>query len=66
MKLLLINFFNIMKKYFRDFISTEQRDYKFKFGRTVASSLTGFVIGAVTTHIIWSAAFKQMYDIFAQ
>lgn len=51
-----------MKNLFRDFISYEKRDYNYKIGRTVASSLTGFLVGAVTTHIIWFTTFKQAID----
>jgi len=42
-----------MKNIFRDFISYENRSYQHKIGRTVASSLTGFIVGAVASHIIW-------------
>ncbi len=52
-----------MKNLFRDFISYEKRDYKYKVGRTVASSLTGFLVGAVATHIIWFSTFKHLLDI---
>jgi hypothetical protein len=51
-----------MKNLFRDFISYEKRDYNYKIGRTVASSLTGFLVGAITTHIIWFTTFKQALD----
>lgn len=37
----------------RDFISKEQREFKFKFGHLLASSLSGFVAGAVVSSIIW-------------
>lgn len=42
-----------MKNIFRDFISYENRSYQHKIGRTVASSLTGFIVGALASHIIW-------------
>jgi hypothetical protein len=45
-----------MKKIIQDFICEENRKYKFKLGRTVASSLTGFIGGAVVASIIWCLA----------
>jgi riboflavin transporter FmnP len=42
-----------MRNIFRDFISYENRNYPLKIGRTVASSLTGFIVGAVASHIVW-------------
>jgi len=37
---------------FRDFISEEQRQYPFKIGRAVASSLSGFLAGAIGGAIV--------------
>jgi len=37
----------------RDFVSEEKREYKFKFGQLIASSLSGFIGGAVVASIIW-------------
>lgn len=54
-----------MKKLFRDFVSYENREYPFQIGRTVASSLTGFVIGAIATNIIWTTTLKYIFWIFA-
>lgn len=36
-----------------DFVSNEQRDYKFKMGTLVASSLSGFIAGAAIASIAW-------------
>jgi len=36
-----------------DFISNEQRDYKFKIGTILASSLSGFIAGAAIASIAW-------------
>ena len=41
----------------RDFISHEHRDFSVKFGKRVASSLSGFVAGAVVATIIWGLGF---------
>ncbi len=46
---------------FRDFISYEQRPYSFKLGRTVASALTGFIVGATASHIVWIAAAHHIF-----
>jgi hypothetical protein len=35
----------------RDFISKEQRDFKFQIGKTIASSLSGFIAGVFATLI---------------
>lgn len=39
--------------FLRDFISEENRDFKFKLGKTIASSLTGFVAGLIVATILW-------------
>ena len=36
----------------RDFVSKEQRQYNFQLGKTIASSLAGFVVGALVATII--------------
>lgn len=36
-----------------DFVSTEQRDYKFKIGTVIASSLSGFIAGFVIATLFW-------------
>ncbi|MFA6341031.1 MAG: hypothetical protein WCX27_02205 [Candidatus Paceibacterota bacterium] len=37
----------------RDFISQDPRDFKFKLGKTLASSLSGFIGGFVVASIFW-------------
>jgi len=49
-----------MGKITRDFISQENRDFKIKFGHLLASSLSGFVCGAVVASVIWMIAFKYL------
>lgn len=44
----------------KDFISKEQRDYKFKIGSVLASSLTGFVVGAIVASTIWAVGVNYM------
>lgn len=53
-----------MKNIFRDFISTEDRVYPVKIGKTVASSLTGFIIGAAAAHLVWFSTVKQIFEVF--
>ena len=45
-----------MSNIMRDFWSKEERKYNFQLGRTIASSLTGFVCGVVVSSIIWYLA----------
>ncbi|MDD3098316.1 MAG: hypothetical protein PHU82_00570 [Candidatus Pacebacteria bacterium] len=40
-----------MSKLTRDFVSEEPRDFKFKIGTTIASSLSGFIAGVFATLI---------------
>ena len=42
-----------MQSIFRDFISVEERYFTFKIGKTIASSLAGFVAGIIVASIIW-------------
>jgi len=45
-----------MKKihnFFRDFISEEPRQFKFRIGKTLASSLSGFIAGVISASIFW-------------
>lgn len=49
-----------MKNIFRDFVSVENRQYPMKIGKTVASSLTGFIVGAAAAHLIWFATVKEL------
>jgi|CXWK01.1.fsa_nt_gi dolichol kinase len=53
-----------MKKIFRDFISVENRQYPVRIGKTVASSLTGFIVGAATAHLIWFSTVKEIFYLF--
>lgn len=39
-----------------DFVSNEPRTFRFKLGRAVASSLSGFVAGVLAASIVWVAA----------
>jgi len=41
----------------RDFISEEQRDFKFKIGKTLASSLSGFIAGVIFISVFWLIIF---------
>jgi hypothetical protein len=40
-------------KVLQDFVSQEQRQFRFALGHVVASSLSGFLAGVVVTSIVW-------------
>ena len=48
-----------MDRLTRDFVSRESRQYKMKIGRTVASSLTGFIFGVAAASIVWMYAIQN-------
>ena len=41
---------------FKDFISHERREFSFKLGERMASSLSGFIAGAIVASIMWGLA----------
>ncbi len=45
-----------MKKIKEDFISNEEKDFRFKIGNLIASSLSGFIGGMIAALIIAAAA----------
>jgi len=50
----------------RDFISEEPRKFRFKMGRYLASSLSGFVVGIIVASIMWSIGvwyFRQVQEV---
>jgi len=50
-----------MIRILRDFVSSgEGREYKFKLGRTIASSLAGFICGVIISSIVWFVAVKYL------
>ncbi|HEY5587865.1 MAG TPA: hypothetical protein VIK86_02800 [Candidatus Paceibacterota bacterium] len=42
-----------MNNLLKDFVSKEPRDFSFKIGRDLASSLSGFITGVIVTSIVW-------------
>ncbi|MFZ2204984.1 MAG: hypothetical protein WAV23_00120 [Minisyncoccia bacterium] len=42
--------------YFKDFISDEHRSFRFKLGKLLASSLSGFIAGVTFASIFWLVA----------
>lgn len=40
-------------KYLKDFVSNEHREFPYKVGKIVASSLSGFIAGVVFASIFW-------------
>jgi len=49
-----------------DFIIKGERTYKHKLGKTLASSLSGFVAGVVVASIFWILLFVYYRIVFAQ
>lgn len=49
-----------MNKLARDFISDEKRQFNFVIGTTIASALSGFIAGAVSSLII----FMVLYNLY--
>lgn len=43
----------VKMKIIRDFISKDPRNFKFKIGKVLASSLSGFIAGAIFASFIW-------------
>lgn len=48
---------NKLQNFSRDFISEEQRYFKFEIGKTLASSLSSFIAGVIFTSIFWIIIF---------
>ena len=46
----------------RDLVSEERRDFKLKIGSTLASSLFGFICGAIVTSLVWYVAIIYIID----
>lgn len=44
----------------RDFITDDNRKYRFKIGHVIASSLSGFLCGFIVATIIWVVLFKYV------
>ncbi len=42
-----------MDKILREFVSDESRKFRFKIGRLIASSLSGFIAGVIFGSIVW-------------
>ncbi|MEX2054476.1 MAG: hypothetical protein WD883_02965 [Candidatus Colwellbacteria bacterium] len=40
-------------KYLENFVSTEERTFKFRVGKMLASSLSGFIAGVIFASIVW-------------
>jgi hypothetical protein len=49
-----------MKNFLRDFISEENRQFKFKLGSLLASSLAGFVAGIAISVIFMRVALNYL------
>ena len=47
-----------------DFVAPPAGEYKFKIGKHIASSLSGFIAGAAAASIIWLAGayFTNIFD----
>jgi len=47
----------------RAFTTDDKRAYRFKLGQIVASALSGFVVGVVTSTIIWMLAMYYINNL---
>ncbi len=52
-----------MKNIKKDFISSSQREYKWKVGTVIASSLSGFIVGIIVSVIIFLSLFDLSWKI---
>ncbi len=52
-----------MKNLKKDFISEENREFKWRLGRLIASSLTGFIVGIIVSVIIFFSLFDVTWKI---
>ena len=48
---------NKLRNFSKNFISEEQRQFKFKIGKTLASALSGFIAGVIFASIFWIIIF---------
>ncbi|MEI7424714.1 MAG: hypothetical protein WCK10_01185 [Candidatus Staskawiczbacteria bacterium] len=51
-----------IKKFFREFVSEEKRNFKISLGTTMASSLAGIVAGVILASIVWSISLVYFFD----
>ena len=42
-----------MESVVREFVSDEQKNFKYKLGNALASSLSGFIAGVIFASIVW-------------
>jgi acid phosphatase family membrane protein YuiD len=47
---------SFISKLFRDFTASDDRSFKIKLGYTIASSLTGIIVGVIISSVIWYQA----------
>jgi tetrahydromethanopterin S-methyltransferase subunit F len=47
----------------KDFVSEEKREYRFRFGDVLASSLTGFICGFFVASMVWLVIIKYLQVI---
>lgn len=52
-----------INKFEEDFISHDPKNFKFKLGRVLASSLSGFIAGIVVTAIVFYALFDMTLKV---
>lgn len=38
----------------QEFVSAEKKQFRFKLGTTIASALTGFIVGAIVASMAWA------------
>lgn len=49
---------DIQKELAKDFISSEHKKFKFRLGKALASSLSGFIAGIIVTVIFFLTLFE--------
>lgn len=48
----------------QEFISNEEKIYKYSLGKKLASALTGFIAGIIVTSFVWIAILNYLEDPF--
>lgn len=51
-----------IRKFFREFVSDEKRNFKVSLGTTIASSLAGIITGVVLASMVWYICIVYFFD----
>ncbi|MCX6754290.1 MAG: hypothetical protein NTU81_00470 [Candidatus Nomurabacteria bacterium] len=55
-----------MNNLLKEFVSNEPRNFSFKIGKDLASSLSGFVAGIIVASIVWYTSILFLSDFFTK